>query len=155
MRLICGVLLILVCSCQSQERPKEVLNREQLAALLVDVYLAETRTETIPKARDSTIQYFIPFEKELLKKHGISDSVMQITHSFYIQHPKELELVYDAVIDTLSLRERTVNLITNKVSIEKSKKSIKEVRDDKFKNLKDQKKNTLPAKKPIKKLEPK
>lgn len=105
MRLISIVMIGLVCACHQQERPKEVLNHEQLAALLVDVYLAEARTETVPKMRDSVIKYFVPYEQKLLKQHGITDSVMQITYSYYMQHTKELETIYDAVIDTLSLRE--------------------------------------------------
>ena len=102
---ILGVML----SCQTKEKPKLVLTQAQLSSLLVDVYLAEARTETIPKMRDSIIRYFLPFEQKLLQGQGISDSVLKVTYTYYMSNPKELEQVYDSVIDTLVLREQRTN----------------------------------------------
>jgi hypothetical protein len=110
MRIVCFfVLIAVIIACQTKERPKEVLSQTQLSALLVDVYLAEARTEMIPKVKDSSIRYFIPFEQKLLKEKGIPDSVLKITYAYYMANPKELELIYDSVIDTLVVREQRVN----------------------------------------------
>ncbi|MBS1680445.1 MAG: DUF4296 domain-containing protein [Bacteroidetes bacterium] len=98
--------LLALASCTQTDRPKDVLSQTQLSAFLVEVYLAEARTEAVPVPRDSSIRYFLPYEKKLLQKHNISDSVIKKTYAYYLDHPKELELVYDAVIDTLSLRQQ-------------------------------------------------
>jgi len=98
-----------ILSCQTKEKPKLVLTQAQLSSLLVDIYLAEARTESIPKGRDSTIRYFLPFEQKLLKGRGISDSILKLTYTYYMSNPKELEQVYDSVIDTLVLREQRTN----------------------------------------------
>jgi len=99
-------LFLAVCSCQgSKEKPKDVLSQAQLSSLLVDIYIAEARTENWALVKDSTIRYFIPFEQKLMQGHGVSDSVLRKTYSYYLAHPKELELIYDSVIDTLGLRE--------------------------------------------------
>jgi hypothetical protein len=104
-------ILVLMASCQTNERPKEVLTQAQLSAFLVDIYLAEARIDAIPQVKDSTIKYFLPMEEKLLKKSGLSDSVLRVTYRYYTTHPKELEQVYDAVIDTLALRERRVGRV--------------------------------------------
>ena len=99
-------VLVLMVSCQTNEKPKEVLTQAQLSAFLVEVYLAEARVDAIPEVKDSTVKYFLPMEEKLLKNRGISDSVLKVTYAYYSAHPKELEQVYDAVIDSLALKER-------------------------------------------------
>ena len=100
------LILTFMVSCQTNEKPKEVLTQAQLSAFLVDVYLAEARVDAIPAVKDSTIKYFLPMEEKLLKNRGIADSVLKVTYAYYTAHPKELEQVYDVVIDSLTLRER-------------------------------------------------
>ena len=100
------LILTFMVSCQTNEKPKEVLTQAQLSAFLVDVYLAEARVDAIPAVKDSTIKYFLPMEEKLLRNRGIADSVIRVTYAYYMAHPKELEQVYDAVIDSLTLREK-------------------------------------------------
>lgn len=99
-------------ACNSPKKQERVLTQPQLSALLVDIYIAEARADQIPVAKDSSIRFFIPFEEKLLKGKGISDSVLKQTYSYYFEHPKELEQVYDAVIDTLVLREQQLTART-------------------------------------------
>jgi hypothetical protein len=115
MRKLPIVFFILVFeSCGNSGKPKAVLTQPQLTALLIDVYLAEARAENLrvknmALIKDSSIRFFIPFEQKLLKSRGISDSVMRITYTYYLAHPKEFESVYDAVVDTLVLRDQRMN----------------------------------------------
>jgi hypothetical protein len=101
------VFLFLVWSaCSSPKKPEGVLTQSQLSALFIDIYLAEARLDVMPVAKDSSIRFYIPFEQKLLQAKGISDSTLKKTYSYYLAHPKELEQVYDAVIDTLTLRDQ-------------------------------------------------
>lgn len=107
-------IIFLGCSSK-QERPIDVLTPEQMTALLIDVYVAEAVTENVPMLRDSSIKYFIPFEKKLLAEKHIPDSVLRRTYEYYVAHPKEFEKIYDVVIDSLTLREqRTVDRVPKK-----------------------------------------
>jgi len=92
--------------CSSPKRPEGVLTQAQLSALFLDIYLAEARLQQLPVAKDSSVRFFVPFEEKLLKSKGISDSALRQTYSYYLAHPKELEQVYDALIDTLVLRDQ-------------------------------------------------
>jgi hypothetical protein len=86
-----------------------VLTQPELSALLIDIYIAEARLEILHLPKDSTIRFFIPFEQKLLQTKGIPDSVLKSTYAYYLAHPKELEQVYDTVIDTLTLREKRLS----------------------------------------------
>lgn len=105
-------ILVSLLSCQTKEKPKEVLTQAQLSALLVDVYLAEAKVEALPLVRDSTVKYFLPFEEKLFKERGVTDSILKVTYSYYLSHPKELEQVYDSVIDSLVLREKRASKVS-------------------------------------------
>lgn len=99
--LICGLT-----ACKSDEKPPGVLNKEKFAEVLVEMYAGEAKFTSLPIISDSAIKLFQPFEELTLKKKGIPDSIMKITYRYYVNHPIELEAVYDIAIDTLSLREQ-------------------------------------------------
>ena len=105
-KLSLAFLFIALASCGAPKKPQGILTQPQLAALLVDIYLAESRLNTLPVAKDSSIRFFIPFEQKILQAKGIPDSILRKTYSYYLANPKELEQVYDSVIDTLALREQ-------------------------------------------------
>ncbi len=104
-----ALLLLLFISCQQEEKKdKSILTQTQLSAFLIEMYLAEARIDNIPIAKDSAIKLFLPYEEKLMKKFNLADSTLKKTYQYYIDHPKEMEAVYDAVIDTLNLREQRV-----------------------------------------------
>ena len=105
-KLLLVFLFLAWAACSSPKKPEGVLTQPQLSALLLDIYLAEARLEAMPVAKDSSVRFFIPFEQKLLKAKGISDSTMKQTYAYYLAHPKELEQVYDVVIDTLMVRDQ-------------------------------------------------
>ncbi len=102
-------LMVILAACKRDTRPPDVLTREQMADLLVEVYVAEGKMLNQPIQRDSGMKLFLPFEQKLLKKKNISDEVLSKSYKYYIDHPVEFEKVFDAVIDTLSVRETRTN----------------------------------------------
>ena len=107
MQKLCLIFLFLgVVACNAPKRPEGVLTQPQLAALIVEVYIGEARLDQLPLTKDSAIRYFIPFEQKLLKTRGISDSTLKKTYAYYLDNPRELQQVYDSVIDTLVLRDQ-------------------------------------------------
>lgn len=103
------VLTFVLANCGSKETtPESVLSKDKLISLLIDMYLAEAKLEGMPIQKDSSIKFFMPREKKILEKLGVADSTLKITYQYYFQHPKEFEEVYDAVIDSLNLREQQI-----------------------------------------------
>ena len=107
--LVCGLY-----ACQVDKKHADVLAKEELANLLVELYVGEAKMLNIVPVNDSAYKLFLPFEEALLKKNDISDSIIKTTFRYYLEHPIELEQVYDIVIDTLSLREQKASTIKPK-----------------------------------------
>lgn len=106
LKLIFVLFVLLVFGCGSQEKPKGLLNHDEMVSLMVDIYLVEARISTTGIPRDSASKLFEPYESTLIAKRGITDSVLQANYAYYLQKPDELEKILDAVIDTLNLREQ-------------------------------------------------
>jgi hypothetical protein len=106
MRLLLVILILLLGSCQKEKTPPDILNKGQMVDWMIDIYLAESRTNLLPFSRDSAYKLFYPYPDSLMRRKGIQDSVLKKSYRYYIEHPAQLESIYDAVIDSLSLREQ-------------------------------------------------
>jgi hypothetical protein len=107
-KLLVFVLFLGSVACSSSKKPEGVLTQAQLSNLLIDVYLSEARIESITLPKDSLMRFFVPHEQKILQARGIPDSILKITYEYYLAHTKELEQVYDAMIDTLVLRDQRI-----------------------------------------------
>lgn len=98
--------VLILAQCGKEKKPEGLLTHDQMVSLMVDVYMAEARLSTKGISRDSASKLFAPFEQKLLSQKGLTDSVLKTNYSYYLERPKELEIILDAVIDTLVLREQ-------------------------------------------------
>ncbi len=101
-----GLLCAFSCTTPKKEMPKDVLTKPQLTSFMIEMYVAEAHLEAISMPKDSAIKLFIPYEEKLKQKFAISDSTLKKTYQYYLEHPKDLEEVYDALIDSLNLKEQ-------------------------------------------------
>ena len=99
------IILLFVMGCQSRQTVTGILSKEDYTEYLVNVYVAEAKLNTYVITPDSAIKLFQPFDQSLLRKLNTNDSVIQKTHQYYLAHPAELQKIYTAVIDTLTMRE--------------------------------------------------
>lgn len=100
------VAACLVMACKKETRPAGILSPEEFSKVLVEVYMAEARMNSTALQRDSAMKLFAAYEKKMFQQFGLSDSVLLKTQQYYVDHPEQLEKIYDSVIDTLSLREK-------------------------------------------------
>ena len=103
---------LIASACGNNERPPGVLSKQEYAAFLVDVYMAEATLSKLPIGPDSAMRLYLAHEPELLASNGVNDSIVKVTYQYYLSHPREMEEVYAAVVDTLSLREQKANQTT-------------------------------------------
>jgi hypothetical protein len=94
------------CASPKKEMPKGALSQAELTSFLIEMYVAEAHLDAITMPKDSAIKLLIPHEEKLKAKFAISDSTLKITYQYYLENPQELETVYDALIDSLSLKEQ-------------------------------------------------
>lgn len=100
------LLLSAVASCKKDREPQGILSKAQMVDWMIDIYLAEARTQLLTVSRDSAYKLFYPYPDSLLHRKGIQDSVLQKSYRYYLEHPTQFEAIYDTVIDSLSLREQ-------------------------------------------------
>lgn len=110
--LIMIVLVLVTGSCGNKGRPAGVMSKEDYAAFLVDVYLTEAKFSQLQVPGDSAMRLYLSYEPELLARNDVTDSIVKLTYEYYVSHPQDMQEVYAAVVDTLSLREQKANQTT-------------------------------------------
>ena len=106
-RIVMAVGFVVLFSCKNaKEAPQNILSKAQMADWMISLYLAEARTSLLMMNQDSAYKLFLPFQDSLMRQKAIQDSTLRKSYDYYLQHPGELESIYDAVIDSLSLREQ-------------------------------------------------
>lgn len=101
---------ILCFSCRETERDTQpVLSRPEMVKALTEIYLAEQKINKLGLPRDSAEQEFTRFKDVIFQNVGVSDSVFKRSFDYYMDRPKEMEMIYTALVDSLSLMEQRVD----------------------------------------------
>ena len=79
--------------------PENLLPKEKIARLLADLHLLEARLESSRLPPDSAQALFTQQKKLLLRQHQVSDSVFQRSYRYYSIHGKDLDALYETVLD--------------------------------------------------------
>ncbi|MCG8391228.1 MAG: DUF4296 domain-containing protein [Cytophagales bacterium] len=97
---------VLSAACSSKEAPVGVLTPEQMIPIFLDVYLAEGKVNEMRVKRDSSLALFEVYEQYIFEKHNVADSTYRLSMSYYYDHPDQLEMIYETVLDSLNLLEK-------------------------------------------------
>lgn len=113
---VIGVLVILFScfSCGENEKEETLLTQSQMVKALTEIYLSEQKVNRFGLARDSAEQIFESFKPVIFEKIGTSDSIFKRSFDYYMDHPKEMEMIYTAVVDSLSLMEQRIQVPSTK-----------------------------------------
>lgn len=77
-----------------------------MISLLADLHVLEARVENSRLMPDSARALFLAQQKNLLWQREVSDSTFQRSYRYYGIHGKDLNEIYQSVIDTLSNRAK-------------------------------------------------
>ena len=91
--------------------PAQLLPKEKMVSLLVQLHLLEARIEASRLSPDSARALFQAQKKALLWKSGIksADSLLEHSYRYYAVSHKDMDEIYKAVVDSLQLRETQLN----------------------------------------------
>ncbi|KUG08408.1 DUF4296 domain-containing protein [Solirubrum puertoriconensis] len=109
--LIVFVLLLntlLFSQCDRPEepvRPAQLLPRDKMVRVLVDLHLTEARVENAGTSPDSARALFNRESKALYQRHNTSETLFRQSMQYYAIHGKDLEEIYGVVIDSINARE--------------------------------------------------
>ena len=107
-KLFLTLLILGACSAETQEKPPNLLTKPQMVAFLVDSHMKDGQLQAARISRDSAGFLFKQIEVELYRQHGIDSQQFLASYHYYLEHVDDLADIYDAVIDSLSLREKVI-----------------------------------------------
>lgn len=110
-RFIIITLLLLLISCQpsARTRKRDLIDRDKLVLVLVDMYMAYS-IQTSPDFWELTRKVdSIDSYSYIYQKHGITKASFDSTISFYSQYPAELTIIYDEVIMQLTRKKDSID----------------------------------------------
>lgn len=102
-------LLVVLPACQRPEeapRPASLLPKDQIISLLTALHLLEAQVDASRMSPDSARALFLSQQRLVFARAHTTDSVFQRSYRYYSIHNKDLSEIYDAVIDSLSRREK-------------------------------------------------
>jgi len=92
-------------SC-SEKKPEDVLTKPQMVKVMGELYVAEEKINQLGLTRDSAKIVFEALKQKVFENTSASDSVFKKSLDYYMERPKEMELIYTALVDSLQLREQ-------------------------------------------------
>jgi hypothetical protein len=101
------LLAIGILGCVRKDKPpKDIMSKQEMVSFLIDLHIIEAKMNFARFPNDSIKLFFPEIEKELFKKHNISDTLYFKSYQYYLNDMFDMEEIYTAVVDSLSLRER-------------------------------------------------
>lgn len=100
-----------VFSCSKKEKvPEGILAKEEMVKTIQEVLLAEEKVNRLRLSTDSSKKVFTAMRGKVFEKTGVPDSVFNSSMSYYMDHPRELEQIYTALVDSLNLKEQKASV---------------------------------------------
>jgi Domain of unknown function (DUF4296) len=106
--LIFGFSMLVCCGKPESKKPDYILSQEQMVEALTEVYIAEQKITRLSLQADSAFLVFGSMEKKIFNDLNVPDSVFRASVDYYMDHPKEMEMIYAVLIDSLQLQEQRV-----------------------------------------------
>lgn len=100
-----------VFSCSKKEKtPEGILGQEEMVKTIQEVLLVEEKVNRLRLSTDSSKKVFTAIRGKVFEKTGVPDSVFNNSMNYYMDHPKELEQIYTALVDSLNLKEQKASV---------------------------------------------
>jgi len=104
--ILCSCLLLACTDAEKVTVPDTVLQKEQMAKVMVDIHLLEaTMNLNVAEADNSH-----PTSLDIFSKHSTTKEQYDESYLFYTQHPEILAEIYQLVLNDLSkMQAETLN----------------------------------------------
>lgn len=102
----------IVFSC-GERKPKGILSKAEMVQIMQELYIAEEKVNHLGLSRDSAKMVAEVMDIKVFDRAGANDSIFRKSFDYYMERPKEMELIYTALVDTLQLREQRAPFSTD------------------------------------------
>jgi len=115
---IFSICFIALVACK-EERPEGILDKGTMTNIIIDVYIGEGKVSALNVQRDSSLIVFDAYEKLIYSKYAVEKETYKNSLSYYYNNPEQLDEIYEAVMDSLNVKEQ--KLKEEKEAAEKDK----------------------------------
>ncbi len=103
--------MLTALACNKIGKHNTVMSEEQMVGYLIQLHIAEAKVQNLRLKKDSSQVVFDIYNQHLFKKNGLSDSLFINSYNYYLQYPQKLETIYEAVVDSISVRKSIVDVL--------------------------------------------
>lgn len=97
--------LALLASCMDRDpKPKDLIPVKQMQAILIDMHYADAYAYQEYRS-DSIYRAAAGMYLDIFRKYNVDTGRFNRSFNYYVQHPRVLDRMYAAMIDTLNARE--------------------------------------------------
>ncbi len=101
-------IIILAAGCRSEsEIPENIIPKDKMMEILTEFHLLESKIENLYIPNDSARMVYNHFEPQVFEKYGVDSANYMESLSFYLDHPELLHDIYEGVVDSLMVREKS------------------------------------------------
>ena len=102
-------MLLFTACAESPKPPPGTLDKDRMINILIDIHIAEAKAGGAAlRSQDSSTVYYKVLESKVFKKHGVDSTKYYNSYRYYMHNIKEMDQIYAAVVDSLSLRENSI-----------------------------------------------
>lgn len=96
------------CAEETDELPEDLLDEQKFTSVMIDVQLAEGMKTKYNSGKRFSEKNTAQVYEMIFDKHGIERGQFLNTYGYYRENPEKMELIYEAVLDSLSMLEAEV-----------------------------------------------
>ena len=109
-RFLLILTFFLIFSCKNNDYENDLyLPKDKMINILIEIHLLEEKVNQLNYSEDSLRNIYELFEKEIFKNYDVSDEEYRKSYSYYFFDPKQLDEIYQSVIDSLNIYNQSIN----------------------------------------------
>jgi hypothetical protein len=106
-------LVLLSCGQTDTKIPAHLLPEEKMVRILADIHTAEARIENVYIYPDTSQMIFNHQKRLILDNYQVTEEEFRETYQFYLDNLRQMDRLYEIIIDTLSVRESKVPAVSD------------------------------------------
>ena len=95
-----------MASCQNNTE-QDIIPKHKMVDILIDMHISEEAISELPYEKDTLKALFKMKEFEIFESYSVTEEIYRRSYSHYFFNPKELDNIYQVVIDSLSVYQQT------------------------------------------------
>ena len=104
---VCFCILLIGCK-DKNELPEGIMTKQEMFPLMLDIYIAEEKLTTLNIIRDTLTSIYETYEGILFEKHNTDHETYKRSLAYYYENPKDLEVIYENILDSLTISESKI-----------------------------------------------